>query len=328
MRQSLFIVLLFAIGLNSNCQIIKGIVLDKQTRDTISFASVYFNGTSTGTYTDKKGEFELDVTKYTSMPLIVSAIGYYSSTITNHTSLKQLIVYLQPKVYEIGEIVIKEKSLANRKRYNMSIFKREFLGRSDNAVMCKIINEEDISFNYGSDRDTLKAFAAKPLIIENEFLGYRITYFLDKFEYYKRDFSFAFSGNIIFSILPSEDEDQIRTINRRRQNTYMGSRMHFFRELWLNDLKSTGFTISNAYGDPLTYEDVVLEKQDHEKYLSYKGSIRINYYDRNESFIVFIKQPVLFENNGYYDASGIIWEGSMASQRIGDMLPYDYNTMK
>jgi hypothetical protein len=326
--RSFSLVLLFTICLKGNCQIIKGVVLDKQTNDTISFASVYFNGTSTGTYTDKGGKFEIDVVKHTSMPLTVSAIGYYSTTITNYFSTKSLVVFLQPKIYEIGEIVIQDKSLANRKRNNMSIFRREFLGRSDNAVMCKIMNEEDITFNYGSDKDTLKAYASKPLIIENEFLGYKITYFLDKFEYYKRDFSFSFSGNIIFSTLPDEDENQVKAINRRRQNTYMGSRMHFFRELWLNDLKSTGFTISNAYGDPLTYYDVVIEKPDQRKYLNYKGSIRINYYDRNESFIIFKKQPVLFENNGYYDASGIVWEGSMASQRVGDMLPYDYNTMK
>ena len=82
----------------------------------------------------------------------------------------------------------------------MRIFKDAFLGQSRNAKACIIINEEDITFNYQSDRDTLRAFASKPLHILNNSLGYQITYYLDKFEYDKVHKTSSFSGNIIFNL--------------------------------------------------------------------------------------------------------------------------------
>jgi len=48
-------------------------------------------------------------------------------------------------------------------------------------------------------RDTLKAYASKSLLIENKAVGYKITYFLDKFEYYRSGKSFIFSGSIVFN---------------------------------------------------------------------------------------------------------------------------------
>ncbi len=82
--------------------------------------------------------------------------------------------------------------------------------------------------------DTLKAFALKPILIINKALGYNITYYLDKFEYYKPGNSFFFMGNIIFN----EDSTKKMLYERRRKNAFLGSRMHFFRALWTDDLNS------------------------------------------------------------------------------------------
>jgi hypothetical protein len=37
------------------------------------------------------------------------------------------------------------------------------------------------------------------------------------------------------------------------------------------------------------------------------------------------KDPVFFDNSGYFDGSGVKVIGQMAQQRIGDLLPYDYS---
>lgn len=66
-------------------------------------------------------------------------------------------------------------------------------------MQCKIINEEDITFNYDSDRDTLRAFARKPIVIHNHALGYIVTCYLDEFEYDKRMKITYFVGETLFN---------------------------------------------------------------------------------------------------------------------------------
>jgi hypothetical protein len=321
----LFIVLSFA----SYGQVIKGTVYDQKTHEVIFSATVYFNGTTVGSLTDEKGNFVLDVTKNAPMPLTVSMLGYNSTTLNSNTysTGNPLEINLTPKVYELNEFMVTAKPLARDRKHNLVLFKSEFLGTSANAQDCYILNESDITFNYGSDRDTLKAFAMKPLQINNRKLGYKITYYLDKFEYNRRTKSFVYKGNLIFNEDLAINNPEKPVIERRRKNTYHGSRMHFFRLLWINDLKSTGFVVYNSINNFLDYQNIVFEDERHRKFLkyNYNESLGICYYSKiPTSHILFKKEKVLFEKNGYFDESGIIWDGKMADQRIGDQLPYDY----
>ena len=308
-------------------QVIKGIVLDQKTHEAIFSATVYFNGTTVGTLTDEKGNFKLDVTKNSPMPVTVSMLGYNSSTLNSNTysTGNPLIIQLTPKTYELNEFVVKAKPLARDRKYNLFLFKNEFLGKSVNAQNCEIENEEDITFNYESDRDTLKAFASKPLQIVNWKLGYKLTCYLDKFEYYKRTKSFIYQGNLIFNEDLAIDNPERPVIERRRKIAYRGSRMHFFRSLWANDLKSNGFATYSSYDDYFDYQKIVVEDDRHRKYLANQKYMGICYISKSPTSKIFlVKEKVFFDKNGYFGESGIIWEGKMASQRIGDQLPYDY----
>ncbi|MCX6262213.1 MAG: carboxypeptidase-like regulatory domain-containing protein, partial [Bacteroidia bacterium] len=204
-------------------QIIKGIVLDKETRDIIAGAAVYFNGTFAGTYSDKNGNFQLDVSKNTSMPLSIRALGYNSVTINSFSTTESLIIYLTPKIFNLNEVVVSDRSLARERKLNIKLFKDVFLGTTSNASRCKIINENDITFNYKTDKDTLKAFALKPLKIENRALGYRITYFLDNFEYDRKNKTFFFKGNLIFNEEMPTEETHKQSYEQQRINSYKGS---------------------------------------------------------------------------------------------------------
>jgi hypothetical protein len=310
-------------------QVIKGTILENKTRNPI-LATVYFNGTFVGTQSDLDGNFELDISKNTSMPLTISSIGYYSVTLTSFSTNKPLIIYLTPKVYEVKEVVISSKSLVMKRRANLNLFKNVFLGTTANARNCKIINENDITFNYDSDRDTLKAFASNPLLIINRALGYKITYYLDRFEYSKRDRSMLFTGTLIFNEDLANEETNTRLYERRRKNAYLGSRMHFFRALWANKLTSTGFILKNSVGNSLFYKDIVEEsnpdsQNNYIKFLKSNEKLSILYYTKL-SYIVFDKGKVDFDKDGFFDKTGlsISWEGEMMDQRVGDMLPYTY----
>jgi len=329
MRKTILLVLFISLFLMAYNQVIRGTVLDQKTNEAIFSATVYFNGTTVGTLTDEKGNFALDVTINSPMPVTVSMLGY-NSTILNYATYSTgnpLIIHLTPKVYELNEFVIKAEQLVRVRKHNLFLFKSEFLGTSSNAQNCIILNESDITFNYGSDRDTLKAFALKPLQIINRKLGYKITYYLDKFEYNRRTKSFVYKGNLIFTEDFATNNPEKPDFERRRKNTFHGSRMHFFRALWLNDLKSTGFVVYNPISNFLDFSDIVFEDERHRKFLkyNYNESLGICYYSKiPTSHILFKKEKIFFEKNGYFDESGIIWDGKMASQRIGDQLPYDY----
>lgn len=303
-------------------QIIRGTVLDEKTKEPIGFASVYFNGTSDGTISDVNGHFELNRSKHLSMPLTISAVGCYSYLLTDFSSIKSINIYLKSKEYVLEEAVIKSKSLKSTRKKFMKLFKEEFLGLSDNSRKCKILNEEGITFNYYKDKDTLKAFASKPLLIENMSLGYNITYYLDKFEHYRKTDAFSFSGNIVFTENDSTLENQ-KLYAERRKNTYLGSRMHFFRSLSLNDSIVKGFTVTNSVFKVLKLRDIVVQDSSKNRYLCYPKGFKIS-SSKGISDVNTLKKYIYFDKSGYFDASGINWTGDMGNQRIADLLPYEY----
>jgi len=323
MKKSLPILIFTLLQFISYGQVVKGVVIDKNTNKEIPFATVYFSETSHGTISQQDGTFSIDISRYSSRPLTISAIGYYSKTITSLSDNEKLIVKLQPKVYNISEAQIKSKSLVRARKRNLRLFREEFLGTTQNSWDCKVVNESDITFNYFEDEDTLKAYTKNPLIIENKALGYNITYYLDKFEYY-RDIKFVFfTGNFLFEEDTSLNPELIK-INR--DYVYRGSRMHLFRSLWENKLTKNNFRIINAENKRVKYKDLVVEDEEGNKYLKYKGNLRVYYFEIESKLI--ISDLVLFEKNGNFDPVGVRWTGAMAGRRIADWLPLDYKLIE
>jgi hypothetical protein len=88
MEKKFTLLLLFSLSvLLRYGQLIRGQVLDQETRKPVDYASIFFNGTFLGTTTNENGEFELDVTAYANRALQISAVGYRS------TALKSFISY-------------------------------------------------------------------------------------------------------------------------------------------------------------------------------------------------------------------------------------------
>lgn len=324
-------------------QIVRGIILDSKTKTPISFASVYFNSTLSGTISDDKGYFELDRSKYPSMSITVSSIGYYSFTLADFSTSQPIQIFLKPKEYEIKETVIKSKSLVKDRMRYMKKFKEEFLGKNENARKCRILNDSDITFDYYANKDTLRAFALKPILIENDALGYLVTSYLDKFEYSRKSKKVCFIGNIVFKEYPTNKKKQM-VYAKNRKNAYLGSRMHFFRSLSGNDSIVDGFKIANPSNESLLLKDlaagikitnssyyylhlkdIVVQDSLGNRYLSYPSGLKIIYPEgRGRTYISFLKKYVFFDKTGYFDSSGIAWDGTMGYQRIADWLPYEY----
>jgi len=322
-------------------QIVRGIILDSKTKTPISFASVYFSSTLSGTISDDKGYFELDRSKHPSMSITVSSIGYYSFMLTDFSTTKPIQIFLKSKDYELKETVIKSKSLVKDRMRYMKKFKEEFLGKTENARKCRILNDSDITFDYYANKDTLRAFALKPILIENDALGYIVTSYLDKFEYSRKSKKVCYMGNIVFKEYPANKKKQM-AYAKNRKNAYLGSRMHFFRSLSENDSIVDGFKVANSnfeslllkdiaagnkilnlYNDYLHFKDIVVQDSLGNRYLSYRSELKI-IYPAGRTYISFLKKYVFFDKTGYFDSSGIEWSGAMGYQQIADWLPYEY----
>jgi len=339
--------MLLALSIVTNAQVIKGKVVDATTGNPIARASVYLNGSSKGTTSNTQGEFAL-YTDETKKSLIVSYVGYLSDTIVNYNN-KLLSIKLKPRTNELKEVVIGVSNMTREKQ--MKIFLTEFIG--SRTKDCTISNPGDINFTYHKKTKTLEADVNQPLIIHNKKLGYKITYFLSAFSHSLTELKTSYRGNYVF------DEDtsglapaEIKKILRARDKAYYGSRMHFIRSVWANDLEKNKFfyvyfnesfkrnwvnfignIINNASKDQLlnnTFIETIkpdwyLRKLPY-GFIKYNTNDKSNSYQIGEaSFVSFQsvnKDEPITDNN--YIESNLVWNGKMADQRVSELLPIDF----
>lgn len=326
MKKYLFFVMLIACCSQSYGQVIRGIIMDANTKETIPNATVYYDQTFNGTITDKDGSFELQIFNNGSLPLVFSAIGYCSVSYTKYSASEIMEIYMEPKIYNIDEVSVNAESLEKIRRRNLRIFKKQFLGTTSNAKHCEILNEKDITFNYDFESDTIKAYAMNPIRIVNYALGYKIDYYLNKFEYFKKTASTSFRGTFIFTEDLNMPGESNRSYKVNREYSYYGSRMHFIRSLYLDSLSQANYQVRNQQYDTLDVPDLIYVDTEGQRFLKNVGDILIRYDKINRSIIRFKKDYVLIDESGYFDPDGINWTGEMGSQRMADWLPYEYKT--
>jgi len=315
------------ISLSLSSQVLRGRVLDSETKKAIELANVFLNSTTIGTLTDKEGNFTLNLEGAEKLPIAITAIGYHSLLLTDYSKDRPYEILLNTKTYELGEVVVKSKRTWKERTIrsgNMAIFRREFLGQSTNASRSKILNEEDIIFQNIEGKDMLKALSYRPLVIMNDALGYEITYYLDTFEYSPSGSSVRIFGNYIFRDVATEESAKEKAENRRRL-AYLGSTMHFFRSLWNNNPDSAGFIIKDSYNNLLPAGKIAGNEYQEGRYIIAKGEVNISYLSKmNSTMFTLLSDSAFFDKSGYFDPVAINWNGVMAKQRVADLLPFDY----
>ena len=102
--------------------IISGIVVEKETKYPIAYATVGVEGSpSEGVLTDSAGFFKLPTVK-NSGSLIISVIGFNKAKISfNKENSSNLVVYLEQNVKELNEIVITAKKKKYRNKNNLAV---------------------------------------------------------------------------------------------------------------------------------------------------------------------------------------------------------------
>ncbi len=312
--------LLLLCHFNTEAQTISGKVLDHKTNEPIPYVNIYFNNSYNGTSSDIDGHFELNIGQNPGQDIVVSCMGYKSQLIQDYISGGYYKVYLYPQTYLLKEIVVLADDVSREKMEK--VFLEEFLGRTRNAKQCEIENLNDVRLGYDKSSGTLVAFCSKPLIISNKALGYRIKYFLEEFEKSKERTDYL--GYSIFEENTSFSKQEIVRIKKRREKAYFGSRMHFFRILWKDELHRSKFNVIDfGQENEANLESSIEVKNPNVKSLFYPDTLKILYTKNRVSYLYF-SSIVIFTRKGYFDPEGLYWQGDMAKQRVGDLLPYEY----
>jgi hypothetical protein len=326
-------------------QVIRGTVTDAVTGKPLPNVNVYLAGTIMGTTTDSQGNFTLNNVSKTSAPLMVSSVGYQSKKINDYADNKNINVALQRKVIALKEVTVSTDKISRARA--MRIFLREFIGRNNSE--CDIANPEDIYFSYNKQEDLLTAGADKPLIILNKKLGYKVTYFLADFSC--KPYLTSYKGNYFFA----EDTaglkpEKTKRVFKARNEAYKGSRMHFIRALWANELDKNGFAMYRSIKaeintiTPYDLEprnrlshDHVVQLSEGKKFILFQKGInpKDTRFDNNEVYVTyrqfnpaFLRQTdsgngTIIERTGYHD-EGLQWKENFGKWRVGELLPFEF----
>jgi len=226
---------------------ISGRVLNQANTKPVANASVFLSNSSVGDKTANDGTFNLRNVKPGKYELIVSIVGFdafHQTVMITNSDINLHDITIFPKTIALNEVSIKPVHDPNRDKY-FYLFKDEFLGTSALAKECKILNPELLDLNYDETTSTLTASSVDFLVIENDALGYKIKYLLTNFildDKDPNDRRVHYQGFVLFEDMKGSPSQQ-RRWNKRRQQVYLGSEMHFLRSAIGNRLEEEGFRV-------------------------------------------------------------------------------------
>jgi len=226
--------------------IVSGVVRDSLTQEVIPFANVFFANTSIGVNSGSNGVFKLQNFPAGKYDLTVTAVGYktYQQSLEFDGSEFTIDVSLAEVSVKLSEIVVQEDTTGWAQNY--SLFKMHFLGSTQNAASCKILNPKSIHLYFDPKLSILVAHSKEPIQIENEALGYKIDYYLSLFELnFKTGRLYCF-GLPAFHDLSPKKPKQLKKWTAERERAYYGSLTHFVRALRDDRWAKDGFEVRHV----------------------------------------------------------------------------------
>ena len=320
---------------SQNFSSISGKVIDAKTKEALPGVTIYLASTSIGTVANNDGSFLLNNIHLGKYNLTASMIGYqtFSKPIVFDVNvLSNLTIYLEQKVEELKSVEVTAKRFNNH--VDFSEFKRLFLGQTQNASQCKIVNIHDI-FVYKKNTQ-LFAAAHKPIEVENKAMGYRIYYELKDFVIDYVENTAILGGIPRFENLTPKNKNQELRWLEERDRAYYGSELHFFRSLKKKELKKNHFTIYDK--NEIEIPEQIMFRDGNDSTIFYKGNLKVVFdgelpesqypirHHWQTSTFKFSGNPVTIYANGYYqDSRDVTLLGYVGwANRIADMLPLEY----
>ena len=357
----LFLFFFVAIGPSINAQI-RGKVVDATDQSPLPGAHVFLDGTQQGTVTDDTGRFTLPLSGFNSGSLVVSFVGYKSRVINlNGAEAGPLTVELQPDAQNLATAEVRAGASKKRKRW-LRQFRKDFLGSSNYAAGCKILNPQVLRFE---EKDGYLFAAANQLIqIENDATGYRVHFLLEHFQ--SNGTTVSYAGKALFSPMHSDDKKTLKKWEANRAKIWKASKRRFLLALVHDRLAAEGYSVAAGRINPenefeaaqriVGTADIVkpqpggyykvrlpavlrvihgFERPEKEAPLASISlgkdheTSRLTHNDGREeeqySFLVATKPVVVISAYGTFTEPEQVYEfGHFASQRVAEMLPLEY----
>jgi len=239
MKNIFFYILLLSSFFSAAQIIISGTIYERN--NPLEGAAVYLNNTMLGTTTNSNGMFSIKV-KEGQYDLIISYLGYKKIIYPLNTATykKPIVFVLEEGSNTLDEIIIKKTVYDDEWRYNLSLFKKEFIGITSLSKDCEILNPTILHFNFDTENNKLSAIAKAPLKIKHKGLGYQIIYELEEFTIHKN--RVIYLGYSRYKKLKGSKRKQ-RKWQANREKAYHGSSLHFYQSLLKNTSYQDGFII-------------------------------------------------------------------------------------
>ncbi|RQO31442.1 hypothetical protein DBR32_05630 [Taibaiella sp. KBW10] len=222
---------------------VTGRVIDQATQVPISACAVYINNTTIGTTTDEKGYFTLSYAQPLPVNLVFQSLGYELKSMNlKEEPLEPLQVVLQVRTEELSEVNVLSPLKNGWAQYGQD-FMENFIGYSDWAKDCEIVNKKAIVFRFDNLKQILYVQAKEPIRIRHKQLGYTIYYDLIDFtKDYAAQKAF-YSGYSRYVIDQIKQKKRINTVSQNRKSAYDGSLNHFIRSVYKNSILPEGFEV-------------------------------------------------------------------------------------
>ena len=338
---------------------ISGKIIDETTKLPLQGASVFAENTTIGTATDAEGVFRLRLPNG-GYSIVVTFTGYQAETkrvTTADAGNSGIIIEIKQKEKSLEEFVVKSTSeVANGLEKYGDFFIENFIGNTANSKQCYIKNKEALKFYYYRRTKRLKILATAPLEIVNDALGYTIKYELDSFVHEYNTQVSVYTGYPLFQEMAPGSSADIEKWGAARKVAYNGSILHFMRSMYHKKLKEAGFEIQfivknndketalplkNFYSamnysiDESSNTVDILPRQKDVAIIYKNEQSSPLYVEANPeasskfqlSVVSFLPDESLnIEQNGfYYEQNDITITGYWAWEKVGDMLPYDFD---
>lgn len=336
-KRILTLLLLFFFSFNLLSQEISGKVIDHKGEPLIG-ATIYIDGTTIGDVTDVNGAFSFEIKPEINAILIVSFVGYKTLYLENPSTNEPYLFKLEEDISVLSEVKVYNNPFSRKQL--MKAFKDQFIGDRRLQRKCIISNADDIRFRYDPETLTFSAFADQPLEIENQYLGYKITYNLINFEVKYMDFSLKrnfiksslFSGTTQFTPLQAS-----KKIEKRRLKAYQNSSLSFFRALKAGELEENGFHLYHksyrtSAKSLMNFQEVgsITEVKVKQQKKGFNGKdfvarFDILYNGKERSALSFYTNKFMIDSYGLYsNFNKILFSGAISKKKMAMILPADF----
>ncbi|MES2454529.1 MAG: carboxypeptidase-like regulatory domain-containing protein [Bacteroidota bacterium] len=310
----------------------------------IEAATVFIDGSKKITATSKAGEFSFPGIAPGTYHLVVNMLGYSSVKldVVVTDNAKALKITLSEK-----QIALKTVQIGDGSKEMLKLFVKYFLGESENAKSCKILNPEVLDFS--SQRSVTEASSDEFLVIENSRLGYRIKYLLRSFKYNSANEVTIYDGECIFENMEGTEAKKLEW-KANRKDAYEGSLMHYLRSLYKNQSRQEGFLTYPVENftypleldpNPMSTDQIVEHVDSNFMTFAYKKRLytlfdkkkaaqKPKYINKSETRYVEKMGSILQldapidRQGGYANYKDILIQGFWGRKRIGDQLPLEY----